>query len=101
MSDAARLAVEIQVLDAEIQALSAEQQWLVNRGALQDALLKAAQTRLKRFQEELAAIQQALGSTIDEHQATLDGEVTALERALQDTTAPIERRFMDEQLHTL
>ena len=82
------LNLQIQRQNADIATLAVERDWLIKREPLYDALLSAAQTRLRHFQQELNAIKQALGQTIQQEQAALSDTAANIAQRMQETMGP-------------
>jgi len=95
------LNLQIQVQNAELTTLNVERDWLIKREPLNDALLSAAQTRLRYFQEELNTVKQALGQTIQQEQAALSDTAASIAQRMQETMDPIEAAVLRLSLETV
>ena len=99
--DMALLALQRQLLDADVEVLHTESEWLTKSRPLRDALQSVAQTRLEKLQQDLETIKSALGTTIQQEQATLQSTAERLEQQLQQTTDPVEAMSLAVMLETV
>ena len=99
VSPAELLDVQIQGQRASIEALEAERLWLIERGPLQDALIRVARLRLEHVQDDLRMIQASLGKAFQEQHETLYERVSRLQQALADTTYPAAKIPLQVRLH--
>jgi small-conductance mechanosensitive channel len=88
VSQAELLDVQIQGHRAGLEALEAERLWLIERGPLQDALIRIARLRLEHARDDLGRIQAALGKSFQERQETLQERIARLQETLTASTYP-------------
>ena len=101
VSDVARLEVQLQLLHTEVDAMEAEREWLTKRRPMHDALLQVTQIRLKGLENDLHTIKQALGTAIEQEQATLSRTAADIQRQREHTTDPIESLRLTARLETI
>ena len=99
VSPAELLDVQIQGQRASIEALKGERLWLLERGTLQDALVRVARLRLEHVQDDLRMIHVSLRAVFQERQETLHERVSRLRQALADTTYPAAKISLQVRLH--
>lgn len=99
--DMALLALQRQLLDADVEALQTESEWLTKSRPLRDALQSVAQMRLEKLQQDLETIKNALGTTIQQAQTTLQSMAERLEQQLQQTADPVEAAQLAVRLETV
>ena len=99
LSPAELLDVQIQGQRASIEALEAARLWLIERGPLQDALIRVARLHLEHVQDDLRMIQASLGKAFQEQHETLYERVSRLQQALADTTYPAAKIPLQVRLH--
>jgi small-conductance mechanosensitive channel len=91
----------LQMLQAQMQTLRLEQEWLTKRRPLYDALLRVAQTRLKVLQRDLDTIQQVLGTALRKEQDQLSNAEEALKQRLEQETDPTAALGLQIRLDTI
>ncbi|MDH3602771.1 MAG: mechanosensitive ion channel, partial [Candidatus Tectomicrobia bacterium] len=98
VSEVAHLEIQLQLRLTEMRALEAERRWLARKIPLHDARLRLAQTRLTRAEQDLVAMQRALGETIKQAQESLSRNIAELERELLAATEPLAALHLTVQL---
>lgn len=97
--DLLKLQVELHQREGEV--LTSEREWLLKRVPLQDALLRLAQARHQRLQQELDTITAALGQEIAAEQATLSATAADITQKMQQALNPVEALQLRVGLETV
>ncbi len=94
-------ALQLQLQETARDALQAEREWLIKQIPLQDALLKVAQVRLERLQQDLDSIKQALGQALQEEQTTLSDTAATMTQQMEQSLDPVAAFVLGTSLETV
>lgn len=95
------LKLQVELYQREGEVLTSEREWLLKRVPLQDVLLRLAQARHQRLQQELDTITAALGQEIAAEQATLSATAADITQKMQQALNPVEALQLRVGLETV
>ena len=95
------LEFRLQLLQAEVDVLETEREWLTRRVPLQDALLNVAQMRYGNIQQDLETIKQTLEAALEQEQTNLSRTAILLKQQLEQTTDPLAALKLSVRLETV
>ena len=95
------LELQVELHQREAEVLASEREWLLKRVPLQDELLRLAQARHQRLQQELDTITAALGQEIAAEQATLSATAADITQKMQQALNPVEALQLRVGLETV
>lgn len=95
------LELQVELHQRESEVLTSEREWLLKRVPLQDELLRFAQLRHRRLQQELDTITAALGQEIATEQATLSATAADITQKMQQALNPVEALQLSIGLETV